>query len=201
MDRLADVKAAQVDENLLGNAVGGAEEFNLVTDDVEDATRFQPGDASSFRKCTGTSTRMRASLPSPKEIDVDDEIAHRLELDIPRDHANRLAAEVEIDQGCSEAAGAHMGEKIAVFQRNKSGILLVAVDNGRNQAFAAHGPGGPLALPSTRLGLNKTALAMAELLKFVLINQMEPSGSILASAGLPPGVTGARGGAYKMSGR
>src|SRR5829696_10570802 len=132
---------------------------------------------------------------------MDDEVAHRLELDIARDHANRLAAEVEIDQGCGEAAGVHMGEKVAVFQGNERGILLVAVDDGGNQAFAAHGPGGPLALPGTRLGLQQNCFSHGGTPQVISINQMEPSGSILASTGLPPGVTGARGGAYKVSGQ
>ena len=53
--------------NLLGNAVGRREDLDLVAHDVEHAAYLQPGDASWFLKWTGTSTRMRASLPSRRK--------------------------------------------------------------------------------------------------------------------------------------
>ena len=48
-------------------------------------------------------------LAEAQEIDMDDEVAHRLELHVARNGADGLAVDLEIDQRRQEAAGLRRG--------------------------------------------------------------------------------------------
>jgi hypothetical protein len=92
-------------------------------------------------------------LAEPQEIDMDNEIPHGLELDVARNDAQGFPVDVEIDEGGRETTGADMGEEVSIAQGDEFGFRLVAVDDGRNEASATNGTGGPLACPVACLGL------------------------------------------------
>jgi hypothetical protein len=76
-----------------------------------------------------------------------DEIAHWLELHVARNGADGLAVDFKVDEARKEAAGLDMGFDVAVFEGEELRLLLVAIDDTGNEAFAANCAGGPLACP------------------------------------------------------
>ncbi len=165
VDRLADVKAGQVDDDLLGDIVGRAKELDLVADDIENAARLEARRGFMVAEMDRHLDADTSILAEPQEIDMDNEIPHGLELDVARNDAKGFPAEVEIDEGCRETAGADMGEQVSIAQGNERGFLLVAVDDGRNEALATNGTGGPLACPVACLGLQGNSFSHGKLLK------------------------------------
>ena len=99
-------------------------------------------------------------LAEAQEVDVDDEVAHRLELHVARDGADGLALDLEVDERREETAGLDMGENVAVGERNQLGFLLVAIDDTGNEAVRRTAREAPLPARARDAALSCTILDM-----------------------------------------
>src|SRR5665213_112827 len=86
-------------------------------------------------------------------VDMDRLVHHRIELVVARDHAVLLAVEIDGDDVAQEAAGIDREVRIVVADRDRQGVLLVAVNDSGDEAFTTNSTSGPLAYPAARLGL------------------------------------------------
>src|SRR5262249_43373476 len=84
-------------------------------------------------------------LAHPQKIDMDREVAHRIELHTARDHARLGALDIEGEDGALEVAGEQLLRDRAVLDRDALRLLLVAVEDTGNAPLAARGAGPALA--------------------------------------------------------
>src|SRR5262245_16788514 len=127
-------------------------------------------------------------LAEPKEVHMADEVAHRLELDIARNGPDNISVNLEVDKRRHEAASIHVWLQFVIGEGDVLGLLLVAVNDTWDAAFAADCAGGPLAGPATRRGLKRDDLCHSQLRLMIKAKPLWPS----RCADLPPGVTGVR---------
>src|SRR5438309_2097467 len=81
---------------------------------------------------------------------MDREIAHRIEMEVARDHAVLLALEIDVVNRGEEPAGQDARPQFSILDRNGRGGLVVAVYHSRHSAGATLCPCGPLAACRTR---------------------------------------------------
>ncbi len=93
-------------------------------------------------------------LRDAEEIDVDQEILHRVDLVVARDGALVLAADFDLEDRGQEAACMQQKRGLLGVERDADGRLLGAVDDGGNLVFTAQCTSGPLAGPIARFGLD-----------------------------------------------
>ncbi len=78
-------------------------------------------------------------------------LLHRVHLHVARDDALGFAADLQrIDRG-EKGSAFQPFANVAGVEVDHPGVLLVAVDHGRNASGAACCPGGPLTGPVARL--------------------------------------------------
>jgi hypothetical protein len=150
MQAIADVETGQVEFELFGDRVCRTVHFDLVTHDVQHAAALEAGRIVFIDEVHRHHDGDLGTLAQAQEIDVDDEVANRIELHVARNGAHLGAVNVDVHQRGKEAAGLDLLHQLAVFERNQLGVFLVSVDYSRNAAFATNGPGGPLAGPVAR---------------------------------------------------
>jgi hypothetical protein len=107
--------------------------------------RFTPGEVSPFFTCSGTLTRMVASLPSRRKVDMQRMILDRIEMIVARDHTVLATIELDLEDRCQEVAGEDALTQFLVADRDQGRGLVVAVDHARHAAGATFCPSGPLA--------------------------------------------------------
>ena len=81
-------------------------------------------------------------------------VAHRIELEIARDHAVLGAVDVDIVDAGQELAGEDALAQFGMVERDGERGLVVTVDDAGYAALATHCPGGPLAGPRPRRRLD-----------------------------------------------
>ena len=164
MDALAHFEAGQIDDDIVRDEIRRAVKLDFVADDVENAALLDAGASFLVLEVHRHGDRDAGILAEPQEVDMGDEVAHRLELDVARNGPYRRAFDFEVDQRRQEAAGLDMRLELVIGERNQLGIFLVAIDDGRHATFAAHCAGGPLAALATRRGLEIHDLGHSTLL-------------------------------------
>src|SRR5690606_30642692 len=88
-----------------------------------------------------------------QEVDVQREVANRIQLVVLRQDLNLLSVDVDRrERGHETASVDALGDLLARKRDRKRG-LLVTIDDSRNEAFAAKFTGGPLTNPFAQLGL------------------------------------------------
>ena len=99
-------------------------------------------------------------LADPQEIDMDGEVADRIELVVLRQDLDLVAVDVDRGERGQEPAAVDLVVDVLVGQGDRQGRLLVAVDDCRDFAVAPNFPGGPLTDPFARLGLELVCLLL-----------------------------------------
>src|SRR5262249_9979969 len=90
----------------------------------------------------------------PHEVDVDREVAHRIELEVARDHAMLRAIQFEFVDAGEKSARVNLLPQVGVIEGNVERRLAVAINDARHAAFATHSPSGPLTGPRARRRLD-----------------------------------------------
>src|SRR5215210_1651630 len=82
-----------------------------------------------------------------------------VELVVARDRAGLAAAHVDLEDRGEEVAGEDQLLRLAEVEGDRLRRLAASVDDGGNMALATNGPGGPLAGPVARHGLDLLCFA------------------------------------------
>ena len=145
VERVVDVEAGQVDQDLLRDRVGQALDRNPVADDVEHAAAADARRGALVDELDGHVDRQARAFDDAQEIDVQRPVADRVELIVARDGADLLAGDVDRRDGREEAAAVDLEIHVAVGEIDRYRGLLAAIDDGRDQTLTTDGTGGPLA--------------------------------------------------------
>ena len=159
MDGIADVEAGKVHLDEFGNGIGRHEQLDRMAHHVQDAAALQAGRGHMIDEVHRHVQRQGGAFADAQEIHVNDEIAHRIELEILRDRADLLAVHLDLDEMGEESAGMQPVRQLALVEGDGKRRLLVAIDDGRDLVLTAHGAGGPLADPVAHLGLELRELS------------------------------------------
>src|SRR5690606_5793102 len=98
-------------------------------------------------------------LADAQEVDVDREVANRVELVGLGEDLDLLTIDVDRGDRGHEPAAVNLVVDVLVAQRDRERSLLVAVDDGGDFAVATQCTGGPLTDRIARLGLELVSLA------------------------------------------
>ena len=85
------------------------------------------------------------AFAEPHEVDMEREVAHRIEMEVARNHAVLLALEIDVVNRGQEPAGQDALAQFGIVDRDGDGGLVVAIDHSGNSPGATLCPGGPLA--------------------------------------------------------
>ena len=107
--------------------------------------RLTPGDASAVHDVQGNADADGGAFAEPHEIDMDREVAHRIEMEVARNHAVLLALEIDVVNRGQEPAGQDALAQFGIVDRDGDGGLVVAIDHSGHSPGATLCPGGPLA--------------------------------------------------------
>src|SRR5271169_819343 len=81
---------------------------------------------------------------------MDREIAHRIEMEVARNHAVLLALQIDVINRGQKPASQNALTQVGIVDRNGYGGLVVAIDHSGHSPGATLCPGGPLAALRTR---------------------------------------------------
>ena len=107
--------------------------------------RFTPGAASAFYDAQGHADADGRAFAEPHEVDMDREIAHRIEMEVARNHAVLLALQIDVVNRGEEPAGQDALAQFGIVDRDGHGGLVVAVNHSGHSPGATLCPCGPLA--------------------------------------------------------
>ena len=106
---------------------------------------FRPGELALALEVHRNFQAHGGAFGQAHEIDMHGAVADRVELQLARDHAGLLAADVQHEQGGEEMAGLDMALQGAGVDATFSGSSLAAIDHGGDQALLARLEGRALA--------------------------------------------------------
>ncbi len=121
--------------------------------DVEHAAALQAGRGRLVQEVHRHVDGDQRVLAETQEIDMDGEVAHRIELHVAGDHPRLGAVEVEHEDRALEMAGMELLGDGAVVDRDRLRLLLVAVKDAGNTALAADERAPPLPVRCLRPSL------------------------------------------------
>src|ERR1700675_2866730 len=121
---------------------------------------------------------------------MDREIAHRIEMEVARNHAVLLALEIDVVNRGEEPAGQDALAQVGIVDRNGQGGLFVAIDHSGHSSGATLYPCGPLAACRTRGRLH--FLDGRHLVKSLFSKKLKAASRPGCRRSKPPGVRGLR---------
>src|SRR5205085_7346906 len=89
------------------------------------------------------------TFAEPHEIDMKRKIAHRVEMEVARDHAVLLALEIDVVNRGEKPPRQNALAKLGIVDRDGHGGLVVAIDHSGHSPGATLCPCGPLAARRT----------------------------------------------------
>src|SRR6476646_9527347 len=105
MQRVADLELADIGLDKLRNVVDRTHEIDGVGDDIDGAAALDAGRRIRVADVQGNADADGRALAEPHEVDMEREIAHRIEMEVARDHAALLALEIDVVNRGEEPAG------------------------------------------------------------------------------------------------
>ena len=87
------------------------------------------------------------------------EVANWIQLVVLRENLDLLAVYFDRSNSGFEAAAVDLVEDFLIGNSDRDWLLLVAIDDCRNQAVAAKFAGGPLTNPAAQIGLEHVSIA------------------------------------------
>src|SRR5690606_21400358 len=147
VDGVAELGAGEIDLDGGGDRIGRNLRLDLVAHDVEQAAALDAGRLLLVEEVNRNLHRHQRVGADAQEVDMDREVADRIELVFLGQNLDLLAADVDRGDGGHEAAAVNLVVDVLVAQRDGERGLLVAVDDGGHLAVAAQFAGGPLTDP------------------------------------------------------
>ncbi len=147
---MADLKSRNVNLDGRGNLIRRADDVECMGDDIDRATALHAGRLLDIDHVDRDAHPDGGALPEPHEIDVGRVIHDRVDLEVARDDAKLRSIDVEVIEGGEEVTGEDALLELRRIERDRHGVLEVAVNDARHAAGATHGPCGPLAACRTR---------------------------------------------------
>src|SRR5690606_24263936 len=157
--RVAKLGTLQVDNDVVRDRIGWAQELDFVANDVQNAAALDAGGQLFVLEMNRNVDSHDRVLADAQEVDVQRHVLHAIKLVFLRQRADGLAIHFDVENGRGEAAAVDAVVDFLSGNRDGKRGLLVAVNNGWNFSFAANCTGGPLTDPFARLGLKRRALA------------------------------------------
>src|SRR5712671_2698024 len=96
MQRVADFQGADIGLDKLRNVVDRAFQVDGVGDDVDGAAALHAGRGFRVLDVQGNADADGGAFAEPHEIDMDRKIAHRIEMEVARDHAVLFAFQIDV---------------------------------------------------------------------------------------------------------
>ena len=181
MDRIANFLAGNIDFDLAGDLVVFADQFEFVTDHVENAALLEARAGFFVEKYDRNRDFDLAALGKTEEVDVFGTIVDGVERHVLGKRLDLLATELDLDDRVHEVAGAELADQFLRFHVDHRGFFLAAINHGGDAAFATQCTGGSLASPFARLGRQGQSIAhVAYLSKYVWLHVRSTT---------PPGMT------------
>ena len=150
MQRVADFQPADIGLDVLRNVVDRAFEVDVVGDDVDGAAALHARRGIAVHHMQGNADADGGAFAEPHEVDMQREVAHRIEMEVARNHAVLLALEIDVVNRGQEPAGQNALAQFGIVDRDGHGGLVVTIDHSGNSPGATLCPGGPLAALRTR---------------------------------------------------
>src|ERR1700687_2948200 len=96
MQRVVDFQTADVGVDILRNVVDRAFQIDGVGDDVDGAAALDARRTFRVHDVQGNADADGRAFAEPHEIDMNRKIAHRIELEVARNHAVLVALEIDV---------------------------------------------------------------------------------------------------------
>src|SRR5450432_4266839 len=190
MQRMADFQFADVGLDILRDVIDRAHQIDGVGDDVDGAAALYAGGGFRVLDMQGNADADGRTLAEPHEIDMEREIAHRIEMEVTRNHAVLLALQVDVVNRGEKPAGKNALAQVGIVDRDGYGGLVVAIDHSGHSPGATLCPCGPLAACRTCGRLQ--FLDGRHLLKSLFSKKLKAASRPVCRRSKPPGVRGLR---------
>src|SRR5882672_590626 len=145
MQRVADLQAADIGVDKLRNVIDRAFQIDGVGDDVDGAAALHARRTFRVYDMEGNADADGRAFAEPHEIHMDRKIAHRIEMEVARNHAVLLALEIDVVNRGEKTACQDALAQLGVVDRNGHGGLVIAIDHSGYSPGATLCPCGPLA--------------------------------------------------------
>src|SRR5690606_30646975 len=133
VERVADVGAGEIDDDLLGDGIGRGADLDRVADDVEGATALQARALLLVDEGHVDLDVERGVGTDAQEVDVQGVVLDRVELVVARNDAVLLAIDVEGDDVGEEATVVDALHRVLVGDGDGQGGLLLTIDDGGDE--------------------------------------------------------------------
>src|SRR5690606_19944665 len=181
VDRVVDVEAGDRSGDLLRDVSGGDDELDLRAHDLEHAAPAQPRRLLAVDELDRDEEVDQAPLGEAEEVDMDRQVLDHVALDGTADHTAVLAVDAQGDEAGEEPSGLEFLEKLVRPDVDRLRGLAAAVDDPWYISLAACLPGGPLACPRARHGLENRCLSH-DLAPDAYVTRPASKGAALATA-------------------
>src|SRR6267154_5244734 len=151
-----------------------------------------PDAGSGFRVADvqGNADADGGAFAEPHEIDMERKIAHRIKLEVARNHAVLVALEIDVVNRGEKPPRQDALTQLGIVDRNGEGGLVVAIDHSGHSAGATLCPCGPLAACRTSGRLQ--FLDGRHLPKSLFSKKLKAASRPGCRRSKPPGVRGLR---------
>src|SRR5665213_1082762 len=136
---------ADVGLDILRNVVDRTFEVDGVGDDIDGAAALHAGRGFRVLDVQRHADADGRAFAEPHEVDMQRKIAHRIEMEVARNHAVLLALQIDVVNRGQEPAGQDALAQFGIVDRDGYGGLVVAIDYSGHSPGATLCPCGPLA--------------------------------------------------------
>ena len=150
MQRVADLQTADIGVDILRNVIDRAFQVYGVGNDVDGAAALHARRTFRVHDMQGNADPDGGAFAEPHEIDMERKIAHRIELEVARNHAVLVALEIDVVNRGEKPPRQNALTQLGIVDRDSERGLVVAIDHSGHSAGATLCPCGPLAACRTR---------------------------------------------------
>ena len=155
MHRPVDLQSGEIDVDRLRNGVGQAKHLDRVLDDVDGAAALHARRLVGVLDVDRDAHADAGAFAEAEKIDVDRNVAHRIELIIAGNDPVARAVDLELVDRGEEMPGKDVLPQLLEIERDRQRGCSVAVDHAGHAAFAPHRPGRSRSGPRPRRRLER----------------------------------------------
>src|SRR5579883_1056022 len=141
---MIDLKSRNVDLESVRDGLGRTAHVDRVGHDVNRAAALDAGGLVSINDANRNAHPEGGPFAQPHEIHMNRRVAHRIDLEIARDHPVLGAVYFDVVKTGQELAGVDPLAQLRMVERDVERGLIVPIDYAGHAARTANGPGGPL---------------------------------------------------------